>query len=336
MNSTEAISSSNSSPVYICFIDLSKAFDRLNHNVLFTKLLEREVPHIVVRLLKTWYATQQFSIQWGNCKSSAFNVTNGVRQGGILSPIMFNVCMDSLSQRLLDLNIGCHMNNVCYNHLIYADDTALLAPSPNALQSLIDVCVEFAKENGLVFNAKKTKCMCVKPAIFHKLYVPNFFLDGHIVTVVENEIYLGFNICSKKSDDESIKKEMRNLYARGNVLIRNFKHCTNVVKVALFKSFCSSIYCCSLWSSQKVEAIRKIHVAFNKIFKCLMNVKYDFSASLLFVSNRTDNFTVLRRKACVNLFIRVKSSNNQLIKSISSSMFFFQSSVYKQWKSLIF
>ena len=78
---------SKSSPVYTCFVDASKAFDRVNHWGLLSKLLKRHVPKIVVRLFMVWFTTQKFYVKWDNVISSPFTVSNGVRQGGILSPL---------------------------------------------------------------------------------------------------------------------------------------------------------------------------------------------------------------------------------------------------------
>ena len=129
------------------------------------------MPYIIVRILQIWYSTQTFSVQWGCVSSIPFKVSNGVRQGGILSPVLFNIYVNCLSVKLASVSTGCYVNDVCYNHLIYADDTVLLAPSPRALQTLIDTCADYAKDNDLIFNAKKTKtvyktqtlitCMCL-------------------------------------------------------------------------------------------------------------------------------------------------------------------------------
>ena len=126
----------NSSPVYICYLDASKAFDRLNFWILFDKLLRRGMPVIIVRLLVYWYSHQKFMVRWGSCVSEAFEASNGVRQGGVLSPYLFNIYMDGLSDVLNNVKIGCSINNVMTNHLMYADDTVLIAPSARALQSL--------------------------------------------------------------------------------------------------------------------------------------------------------------------------------------------------------
>jgi hypothetical protein len=129
-----------SSPVYICYMDASKAFDRVCHWNLFYKLLQRKVPGVFIRILVYWYTTQSFRIRWGSRLSDSFYVTNGVRQGGILSPILFNVYTNDLSILLSETRVGCQLNGLMYNHFMYADDTVICASCPDALQQLLDIC----------------------------------------------------------------------------------------------------------------------------------------------------------------------------------------------------
>ena len=125
---------SQQSSVYLCFLDASKAFDRVNHSILFDKLLKRGVPGYLVRILSYWYSNQKMSIRWGSIMSEAFNVSNGVRQGGILSPYLFNIYMDDLSYKLKKKYAGCKIANMIINHLFYADDLVLMCPSHRGLQ----------------------------------------------------------------------------------------------------------------------------------------------------------------------------------------------------------
>ena len=113
------------------FLDASKAFDRVEHWSLFKKLIDRNVPLVVVRLLVHWYRQQTLCVKWGRNTSSFFTVTNGVRQGGILSPFLFTLYVDDLSHRLNNSKVGCHINNVCINHLFYADDLCRRAATIN-------------------------------------------------------------------------------------------------------------------------------------------------------------------------------------------------------------
>ena len=127
------------SPVYTCFLDASKAFDRINHWTLFSKLIARGVPCPLVRIIMFWYRTQTICVKWGKLCSSYFSVSNGVRQGGILSPKLFSVYVDDLSVALSATKTGCVINNKSVNHVFYADDLCIMSASPAGLQKLIDI-----------------------------------------------------------------------------------------------------------------------------------------------------------------------------------------------------
>ena len=110
-------------------------------------------------MLMFWYSKQEVCIRLGTEMSSYFNISNGVRQGGILSPSLFAIYMDDLSSLLNTSRIGCHISNVCINHVFYADDLCLMAPCAIALQELINICCLYSIEIDLNFNATKSYCM---------------------------------------------------------------------------------------------------------------------------------------------------------------------------------
>ena len=82
-------------------------------------------------------------IRWGNAYSSPFSVSNGVKQGGILSLILFNVYMDDLSDLLNSSNIGGQNGNIFLNHLCYADDLCLTNLSSAGMQKLLGICSKY-------------------------------------------------------------------------------------------------------------------------------------------------------------------------------------------------
>ena len=128
----------HSSPVFICFLDSSKAFDKINHWALFAKLIARNVPLFVVRLLLYWYRNQTLSVLWDGVRSDSFKTSNGVKQGGVLSPLLVNIyIMDDLSILLNQSGIGCHVNDSIINHIMYADDMCLLAPCSADIDQLL-------------------------------------------------------------------------------------------------------------------------------------------------------------------------------------------------------
>ena len=123
--------------VFSCFLDASKAFDRVKHSMLFTS----GAPGYIVRLLMFWYAHQTMCVRWGSSVSSKFTVSNWVRQGGILSPFLFNIYiyMADMSVNLKNCPTGCIAGGTIVNHLMYADDIVLLSPSATGLSLLLHV-----------------------------------------------------------------------------------------------------------------------------------------------------------------------------------------------------
>ena len=111
-----------STSVYVAFLDASKAFDKINHWVLFKKLINRGIPIYLVKLLCYWYQHQSMYVKWGSTMSSKFQVTNGVRQGGVLSPLLFDVYVNELSELLNKSGIGGNLSGTLINHMLYADD----------------------------------------------------------------------------------------------------------------------------------------------------------------------------------------------------------------------
>ena len=109
------------------FLDASKAFNRVNHSMLFKILIERNMPTCFV-------SKQNMNVKWGNCLSSPFSVSSGVRQGGVLSPYLFALYIDNLSVKLNCVKAGCFLGNSRLNHIIYADDLCCFSPSLDGLQ----------------------------------------------------------------------------------------------------------------------------------------------------------------------------------------------------------
>ena len=150
------------SSVHAVFLDASKSFDRVLHMDLFEKQIQRKVPMCFVRLLKHWYKEQKRQIKWGKHFSEPFHVSNGVRQGVVLSPYLFAVYLNDLSQESKSIRAGCYIGEVLLNHLMLADDICVFCPSVSWLQRILDVCQAYAKSHGIIFNCNNTVCMTFK------------------------------------------------------------------------------------------------------------------------------------------------------------------------------
>ena len=187
---------------------------------MFKKLILRDVPIIIVRVLCFWYRTQELCTQWSNMRSSFFNISNGVRQGGILSPKVFSVYMDDLSNILISSGVGCFLNNVCFNHVFYADDLCLMAPCAIALQELLNICHRYSITADLNFNALKSFCVAFTPKSF-KLSFPKLYINTALIPNADSLKYLGFIFTSSHKDDSDMLRQMRMLQYRSASLSIN-------------------------------------------------------------------------------------------------------------------
>ena len=129
MNETISYYNFNHTNVYAVFLDASKAFDHVQYCKLFNELFKRNMSPFVLRLLLNMYTNQNLLVRWGNSVSNQFTVCNGVKQGGVLSPILFAMYIDGLLVRLKESGIGCCMGNSYVGGMGYADDVKLLCPA---------------------------------------------------------------------------------------------------------------------------------------------------------------------------------------------------------------
>ena len=114
--------------VYCCLLDTSKTFDKINYGKLFSTLLQRNVNVHGIHLIVDSYVRQISGVSWGNHLSQYFELSNGVKQGRVLSSILFNIYIDKLLLELNGSGYGCHINNTFVGALCYADDVTLLSP----------------------------------------------------------------------------------------------------------------------------------------------------------------------------------------------------------------
>ena len=185
---------------------------------------------------------------------------------------------------------------MCFNHICYADDSILLAPSPFALQELITVCEEYGYEYEMLYNTTKTVCMKFLPTCFRDLADPLVYLYNNPLNWITEQKYLGAIIRSDKSDNSDILRQIRSTYTQGNTLVNSFRQCSKEVKCQLFKTFCYNLYNCHLWCTNTVSMMYRMKVAYNDVFSKLMNIKRETSISHEFVSSNISGFDAIIRK----------------------------------------
>ena len=178
--------------------------------------------------------------------------------------------------------------------------------------------------------------MHILPKWLKKFNVPHMYIDGAQLKWVDEQKYLGIFMTSTFTDNKDIIHQVRATYARGNALICKFRKCTDDVKVQLFKSFCSNFYCSSLWFNFNQASFKRLKVAYNNVFRSLMNIGRIGSISAAFVNLRVNCFNTIIRNCINNLRQRLLCSDNVLIQTCMSSRFStYNSNMSLSWYSLI-
>ena len=185
--------------------------------------------------------------------------------------------MDDLSERLNKCMTGCVIGEIILNHLMYADDLVILSPYSAGLQQLLSLCSQFGIENDIRYNAAKSNVMIVRPKQYRDSVFPGFVLNDIALPVATEVKYLGHYISENLKDDRDINRQCRNIYARGNTLLRKFAMCTADVKAKLFQTFCTPLYTAHLWWNYRLYSLRKLTVAYNDIMRLLLCLPIDIT-----------------------------------------------------------
>ena len=136
------------------------------------------------------------------------------------------------------------------NHFSYADDMAILSPSASGLQKLLNICASYAIKHDIIYNGKKMQCMVVPSTKFKPENTPSVFLNGAKLQYVDSYKYLGMLI-HVRNDDLDIVRQLKSIILQTNILMRTFSSCSVEVKLCLFKSYYSDVYCSHLQARSK-------------------------------------------------------------------------------------
>jgi len=244
-------------PLYLCFIDYSKAFDCVSHNEMWEVMQRMGFPKHIIDLVCKLYQHQVSAVRTSGGNTDWFNIGRGLRQGCILSPSLFNMYSEEIMREALEgFEGGISFGGMKISNLRYADDTTLVCASREELMILLRRVKEASEKKGLLLNTKKTKIMVLDPS----RSVDAFVLDGQQIEEVQEFEYLGSLIDNKSDSTCEIKRRLaiaRNT-TQNMVNIWKSRGVSTELKLRLLRATAFSVatYGCESWAPTKSDKKR--------------------------------------------------------------------------------
>ena len=240
---------------------------------------------------------------------------NGVKQGGVLSPILFSIYFDELLKRIERTGIGCHIGHHFYGGLGYADDVVLLSPTVRGLQLLINTCEKFATEHNVTFNSRKTVC--------------TYFESRNIIACIQVSLnsvkipwqtsvkHLGNYLNYDLSDEIDIGRKRGDFIAAVNRLNSVFSTVQSEVKLSLLQTYCTAWYGCQAWQLGTTLA-DKMNVEWRKAVRGTAGLPRQTRNVLLPDLAGNENFHIQHERRFDNFFHTMLSSRNPAVSFIAT------------------
>jgi hypothetical protein len=251
---------------YVAFIDLEKAFDRINRRKLWALLADEHygIDRKLVRVSRGMYGECLNKVRSDGSDSGWFQVRTGVKQGGVLSPLLFVIYMDSV------------LRSVCTNEdneitLAYADDIALVTDSEEALQAALNRWNERLEMSGLRMNKTKTEVMVVG----RNREVLGISVDGNALKQASDFCYLGVSFNEENTQDKEINSRISKYNSNVHMLypLLKDKNVPSKCKVLIYTTILKPIliYGAECWSLT-TKTGSKLQAAEMKVLRLIKGV----------------------------------------------------------------
>lgn len=147
--------------VYVCYVDITKAFDNLWINGMLFKLYQNMgIKGKCLKIIQHWYTGMKEMVRIDDCYSRCYNLLQGTRQGGVLSPWLFTVFVNDLISFLQGTaQTGVVLYGMYYGSPMYADDITMLSRLKNGLDRMLKLLYDYGLLWRITFNQTKTVTM---------------------------------------------------------------------------------------------------------------------------------------------------------------------------------
>ena len=146
----------------------------------------------IIDLIEHWFGISSIQVKWNNTLSKSVKLSSGVRQGSLLSPLLFAAYVDILLTEIEKSKRGCFIKGQCLNSFLYADDLILISISIMDLQFLIERSCEILNSLDLQINFEKS--VCLRIGMRFRVVCKEITINGHSIKWASEAKYLGIII----------------------------------------------------------------------------------------------------------------------------------------------
>ena len=306
----------NKSSCKIASLDAEKAFDKIWRDGLFFKLYNK-INQTFWFLLKQFYDSSTGIIPSDDDTNPlTFNINCGVKQGGILSPFLFNLFIHDLIEECIEAKIGAIFKKMNISIIVYADDIILISPVDCHLQQLLNICNNYSNKWLIKFNSSKSNIMQFGVPIFKNT---QFFLGNNTVEYTDKIKYLGVEINNNLDFDTVATEKFKNV----SKSILSLSHLgltpsglNPELKSFLYKTYCLSQFTYSLETTTLKTVTRDyLNISQNNLIRQFVGINK--------FSHMTEVLKCLKIFNFNDLYIKAKLSFLNSLKYNELSMYIF-------------
>ena len=251
-------------------LDLQKAFDTVDHDILCDKLKVMGVES--VNWFRSYLSDRKQFVCINEVSSKSGHVSCGVPQGSILGPLLFLIYVNDMS---MSIDNDCKL-------ILYADDSAILFPHKNPdvisnkLGKVLESCSSWLVDNKLSLHLGKTECMLFGPRKkLRKITKFQVVCNGHVIKATDKVKYLGLSIDSLLNGESIVSSIIQKVNARLKFLYRQAGCLDRGSRMTLSSALiqCYFDYSCSSWFSSLSKHLKqKLQVCQNKMVRFILNL----------------------------------------------------------------
>ena len=185
---TKKLNSKRGGKVYVALVDYKKAFDTVNREALWDVLQKLKTSSKMIRILKAMYNSVMSCVRWGANLSQFFECPQGVKQGCLLSPLIFSLLISEVAEYVRKngkhgIQLLPSLEEIFL--LLFADDIVLVSSTPSGLQNQINNLEKASNSLGLTVNLDKTKVMIFRKG-GHIGAGEKWFFNGNEMEIVNS------------------------------------------------------------------------------------------------------------------------------------------------------